>query len=240
MGGPALPPNPRLSSLVVQGGKRKRFGSLKAYNVVRSFRGDAQLPPGTQKTRAFSSMHDVTRLLKEVSEGSEEAPQILLPLVYEELRKLAHGYLRNERADHTLQATALVHEAYLRLVDWQNVSWQNRAHFFAVAAQLMRRVLIDYARQAKSEKRGGDWQKVALDKAITLAEERDLDIFALDEALTQLAGFDEQQCRIIELRFFGGLTIEEAASVLGLSPATVKREWTMAKTWLYQKLNKES
>lgn len=185
-------------------------------------------------------MSEVTLLLGQCSAGVENAPEKLLPLVYDELRRLAHGYLKNERADHTLQPTALVHEAYIRLVDWKTVDWQNRAHFFAVAAQSMRRILIDYARQHKSEKRGGSWQKIALDDVITFADEREIDLLALDEALMLLESFDERQCRIVEMRFFGGLTIEETAEVLKLSPATIKNEWTMAKTWLYGKLTGET
>ena len=161
-----------------------------------------------------------------------------MPLVYEELRKLARSYLQNERPDHTLQATALVHEAYIRLVDWENVSWQNRAHFFAVAAQIMRQILVDYARRKKSQKRDGG-QKLALAEAISFSAPRGLDLIALDEALESLAAFDEAQAKIVELRFFGGLTIEETAHALNISPATVKREWTVAKAWLYQRMKDE-
>ena len=182
-------------------------------------------------------MQDVTLLLREMTDGDERAPEVLLPLVYDELKRLASGYMRNEREGHTLQTTALVHEAYVRLVDWKNADWQNRAHFFAVAAQMMRKILVDYARKHRSKKRGSGGQRIALDDAITFAAEKDLDLFALNEALTQLESFDERQCRIIELRFFGGLTIEETAEVMKLAPATVKNEWTMARTWLYTKLS---
>ncbi|MBK8150546.1 MAG: sigma-70 family RNA polymerase sigma factor [Acidobacteria bacterium] len=181
-------------------------------------------------------MHDVTLLLREMTDGNDRAPEVLLPLVYDELKRLASGYMRNEREGHTRQTTALVHEADVRLADWKNAGWQNRAHFFAVAAQMMRKILVDYARRHRSAKRGSGAPRIALDEAITFAAERDLDLFALDEALTQLADLDERQCRIIELRFFGGLTIDETAEVMKLSPATVKNEWTMARTWLYSRL----
>jgi RNA polymerase sigma factor (TIGR02999 family) len=184
-------------------------------------------------------MHDVTLLLQEMTKGNETAPEVLLPLVYDELKKLARGYMRNERESHTLQTTALVHEAYVRLVDWKNADWQNRAHFFAVAAQMMRKILVDYARQHKAEKRGGGVQKIAIDDAITFAAEKDLDLFALDEALTTLEAIDPRQSRIIELRFFGGLTIDETAEVMKLSPATISSEWMMARTWLHSRLKGE-
>lgn len=181
-------------------------------------------------------MNDVTQLLQEMADGDQKAPEVLLPLVYDELRKLASGYMRNERNGHTLQTTALVHEAYIRLVDWKNTGWQNRAHFFAVAAQMMRKILIDYARRHRSQKRGSGERKIALDDALIYAAESDLDLFALDEALTQLEKIDPRQCKIIELRFFGGLTINETAEVLKLSASTVTDEWTMARMWLYSRL----
>jgi RNA polymerase sigma factor (TIGR02999 family) len=180
---------------------------------------------------------EVTILLDRINRGDGAAPEELLPLVYGELRKLAHSYLQNERPDHTLQATALVHEAYIRLVDWEKVSWQNRAHFFAVSAQVMRRILVDHAREKKAQKRDGG-QKLSLDEAISspAKDRREIDLIALDEALAALAEFDETQSNIVELRFFGGLTIEETAHALNLSPATVKREWIVAKTWLFRAL----
>ena len=181
---------------------------------------------------------EVTLLLKDLSAGDENAPEKLLPLVYDELRRLAHGYLRNERSDHTLQATALVHEAYLRLVDWENVSWQNRAHFFAVAARVMRKILIDYAREKRAAKRGFG-QKLALDEALNFHAQKDVDLVLLDDALNNLAKFDKTQAEIVELRFFGGLTIEETAHALNISPATVKREWTVAKAWLHRELTRK-
>ncbi len=184
------------------------------------------------------SAKDVTQLLGDWANGNKEAVDKLMPLVYDELRRLAERYLRRERPDHTLQTTALVHEAYLRLIDQRDVRWQNRAHFFAIAAQLMRRILVNYARDKHAIKRGGSGQKVSLDEALTLSATRDVDLVALDDALTGLASIDTQQSRIVELRFFGGLTVEEAAEVLGISPATVKNKWTMARAWLHREIRK--
>ena len=177
---------------------------------------------------------EITQVLRDVSDGCDTAPERLMPLVYDELRKLAQAYLHDERINHTLQATALVHEAYLRLVDWQNVTWQNRAHFFAVAAQMMRRILVDHAREKNAQKRGGEWTKLSLDEAISFPQQNEVDVVALDDALKDLEKLDPEQSRIVELRFFGGLTIEETAEVMRRSPATVKREWTMAKAWLHK------
>jgi RNA polymerase sigma-70 factor (ECF subfamily) len=181
---------------------------------------------------------DVTQILKDIRDGAEGAPARLIPLVYDELRRLADHYLQQERSDHTLQPTALVHEAYLKLVDQTRVDWQNRAHFFGVAAQLMRQILVDHARRHRASKRGGAQQKLALDEAVDYSQPRDLDLVALDDALTALAQFDERQSRIVELRFFGGLTIDETAEALGISPATVKVDWSMAKAWLRQQVTK--
>ncbi|MBX7171639.1 MAG: sigma-70 family RNA polymerase sigma factor [Pyrinomonadaceae bacterium] len=178
---------------------------------------------------------EITILLNRINDGDGKAPEQLLPVVYQELRKLAHSYLQNERSDHTLQATALVHEAYLRLVDWENVSWQNRAHFFAVAANIMRKILVDHARQKRAQKRDFG-QKLALDEAISFSSEKEIDLINLDEALQDLATFDPLQSKLVELRFFGGLTIEETAHTLKISPSTLKREWTVAKAWLYDRL----
>ena len=186
------------------------------------------------------SMHDVTQVLRELSDGQESAPARLMPLVYDELRKLAQGYLQEERTDHTLQATALVHEAYIRLVDWKNVTWQNRAHFFALAAQVMRRILVDHAREKQAQKRGGGSTRLSLEDAVSFAQPREVDLVALDDALKELAELDPTQSKIVELRFFGGLTIEETAEALRISPATVKREWTMAKAWLYKTIVRET
>jgi len=163
-----------------------------------------------------------------------------MPVVYGELRRLAQHYLRRERPDHTLQATALVHEAYLRLVDQRAVTWQNRAHFFGVAAQLMRRILVDHARRHHAAKRGGTALKVSLNDVVLAAEERAEDLVALDDALNRLAAMDPRQGRVVELRLFGGLTVEETAEVLRISPATLKREWTTAKAWLSREIRQGS
>jgi RNA polymerase sigma factor (TIGR02999 family) len=179
---------------------------------------------------------NVTQLLIGWSKGDKAALDALLPLVYEELRNQAARYLRRERVGHTLQTTALIHEAYIKLVDQKNVHWQNRAHFFGIAAQLMRRILVDHARTKKRAKRGGSDIRVSFNEANMLGQARDLDIVALDEALERLAAMDEQQSRIVELRFFSGLTVEETAEVLSISPATVKRDWSMAKAWLHREL----
>lgn len=181
---------------------------------------------------------DVTILLNQINEGDASAPEELLPLVYSELRKLAGGYLKNERPDHTLQPTALVHEAYIRLVDWQNTDWENRAHFFAVAAQVMRNILVDHARKKKAEIHGGNLQKLALEEAISFSHTKEVDLVDLDDALQDLAKLDERQSKIVELRFFAGLTIEETAHALGISTMTVSREWNFAKAWLYRRLSK--
>lgn len=162
-----------------------------------------------------------------------------MPAVYDELRRQAARYLRREHAGHTLQTTALIHEAYVRLVDQRNVQWQNRAQFFGMAAQMMRRILVDHARTKKRVKRGGSGIKVSLADATIPVNERDLDVVALDEALDRLAAIDEQQSRVVELRFFSGLTVEETAKVMHISPATVKRDWSMAKAWLHRELSRE-
>ncbi len=178
---------------------------------------------------------DVTVLLNDLNNGDETAPEKLLPLVYEDLRRLARAYFANEKQEHTLQATALVHEAYIRLVNWENVSWQNRAHFFAVAADVMRKILIDHARRKNAQKRDGG-QKILVDEAVSFSSEKELDLLKLDEALQALEKLDQRQARIVELRFFGGLSIEETAYVLKTSETTVKREWTFAKAWFQREL----
>jgi RNA polymerase sigma factor (TIGR02999 family) len=178
---------------------------------------------------------EITGLLVAWSEGRKEALEDLLPLVYEELRRLASSYVRRERSDRPLQPTVLVHEAYLRLID-QRVHWRNRAHFFGVAAQIMRRLLVDAVRAERAEKRGAGWTRVALVDEQVPAPTRDVDLLLLDDALRRLAAFDPQQAQIVELRYFGGLTIEEAAEVLKVSPATVVREWTTARAWLRAEL----
>lgn len=187
----------------------------------------------------MSSAKSVTQLLADWGSGDKAALEELMPLVYQELHRLAAYYLRRERQEHTLQATALINEAYMKIIDQRSVNWQNRAHFFGVAAQLMRRILVDHARSHLYAKRGGGAQKLTLDEALALPQqERDLDLVALDDALCKLEEIDPKQSKIIELRFFGGLTIEETAEVLGISPATVKREWAWAKTWLYNEIKK--
>ena len=180
---------------------------------------------------------DVTVLLKAISTGEESAPDKLLEAVYDDLRRLAAAYMQNERSDHTLQATALVHEAFIRLVDWKNVSWQNRAHFFAVAAEVMRKILIDHARKHSAQKRDGG-QKILLDEAVSFSREKELDLLALEEVLSALEKIDKRQAKIVELRFFGGLSIEETAYVLKISETTVKREWTFAKAWFQRELTR--
>ena len=181
---------------------------------------------------------EVTRLLSEMSDGRQEAMEQLLPLVYEELRRLAGSYFRRERSDHTLQPTALVNEAYLKLVGQRSVHWENRKHFLGVAATLMRRILLDYARVHQAGKRGGGGQKVMLDEGMAVTEMRAVEMISLDNALTKLAELDPQQARLVELRFFGGLSVEETAEVMKLSPATIKRYWASAKAWLYREIEK--
>jgi RNA polymerase sigma factor (TIGR02999 family) len=182
---------------------------------------------------------DITRILQALSRGDEKAPDELMPLVYAELRRLASGYMRRERREHTLQATALVHEAYIRLVDQTQIDWRGRAHFFSIAARQMREILVDHARARRAEKRGGGATRLSLDEAVSFAKEKDFDLVALDDALRGLAALDPQQGRIVELRFFGGLTIEETAEVLKISPATIKREWNLAKAWLRREMVRE-
>jgi len=181
----------------------------------------------------------ITQLLIAWSDGRREALDDLMPMVYADLRRMAAGHMRREAAGHALQPTALVHEAYVRLVDQKQVKWRNRAHFFGVAAGLMRRILVDHARRRRAEKRGGGWERVTLagDEAATDSH-KEIDVLALDDALERLAQFDPQQERIVELRYFGGLTIDETAEVVGISAATVVREWTIAKAWLRADLSR--
>ncbi len=178
---------------------------------------------------------DVSALLQAWSQGDVEARDRVMEVVYQELRRRAAAYLRRERAGHTLQPTALVHEAYLRLVD-QNAAWQNRAQFFGVASQIMRRILVDRARARKTAKRSGQWARVTLDESLAEHQSRDVDVLDLDAALTDLATFDARKSQVAELKFFGGLTLEETGHVLGLSVATVEREWKVARAWLYARL----
>ncbi len=176
-------------------------------------------------------------MLAEWSEsGNREALDRLMPIVYDELRRQAARYLKHERQGHTLQTTALVHEAYVRLIDQAGVRWQNRAHFFGIAAEMMRRILVDHARRRRAAKRGGDSLKVTLDEAINASAEPNLDLIAVDGALTKLASLDQQQARVVELRFFGGLSVDETAEVLGISERTVKRDWSVAKAWIRREL----
>lgn len=183
--------------------------------------------------------HEVTQLLKDWSEGNTAALKELMPLVYRELRRLARQYLNRERDGHTLQTTDLVHEAYLKLVDQRRVQWQNRTHFFGVAAELMRRILVDHARHRKRAKRGGGAPLVSLAQADKVSPQTTVDMIALDEALTRLATVDERKARIVELRFFGGLEVKETAEFLKISTPTVMREWKMAKAWLHRELSAE-
>ena len=182
------------------------------------------------------SQTGVTELLANWSKGDQEALNKLMPLVYDELHKLASRYLRRERPDHTLQTTALVHEAYLKLVDQRNANWENRVQFFAVSAQLMRRILVDYARRHRASKRGGELYRLSLDDALVSTEEKDAELLGLDEALDRLAAIDPQQSRVVELRIFAGLTLEETGQALNISPRTVRREWNMAKAWLHRQI----
>lgn len=184
------------------------------------------------------STHEITQLLHDWQQGDRAALDQLLPLVYDELRRLAKRNLRRQSPGQTLQTTALVHEAYLRLINLPEVDWQNRAHFFAVAAQAMRYLLIDRARAKRYAKRGGGAQQVSLDEAAQVSAERPDELLALDEALTRLAALDPRQSQIVELRYFGGLTVEETAEVLGVSAITVMREWAKAKGWLYRELSR--
>jgi len=179
---------------------------------------------------------DVTQLLSQWSRGDHAALEALMPLVYGELRRLASAYLRRERPNHTLQSTALVHEAFMRLIEQQDVQWKSRAHFYGIAAQMIRRILVDYARAQHAEKRGSGAIKLELDEALAVPQDAGLDVVELSDALERLAGYDPRLSRIVELRFFAGLSIEETAEVTGLSPATVKREWVSARAWLFREL----
>jgi RNA polymerase sigma factor (TIGR02999 family) len=183
-----------------------------------------------------SSPEDVTLLLSELQNGNQEAASKLMPLIYNELRRLAKGYMRRERAEHTLQATALVHEAYLKLVKQPSVNWKGRSHFFGIAAHLMRQILIDHARGHLRERRGGAYEVVSFDEALVFSPGQSAELVRVDEALERLAKLDQRQSKIVELRFFGGLSVEQAAEFLGVSPKTVKRDWSVAKAWLHGEL----
>ena len=179
---------------------------------------------------------EVSQLLHAWSNGDQTARDKLIPLVYDELRQMARRYMERQRPGHTLQSTELIHEAYLRLVDQQDVHWQNRAHFFGVAAKAMRSILVDYARTKHAAKRGGEILQVSLDEAATVGTERTAELAALDDALEHLATFDPRKCQVVEMRYFGGLTVEETAEVLHVSPETVARDWRLARTWLLREL----
>src|SRR5687768_1876220 len=186
------------------------------------------------------SPKEITRLLVAWGDGDPSALEELAPLVQEELHRLAHHYMGRERPGHTLQTSALVNEAYIRLIDWKNVRWQNRAHFFGVAAQLMRRILVDFARDKQYLKRGGGALQVSLSEAATFVMQRSVDFVALDEALTALGDFDQRKVRVVEMRFFAGLSVEEVARVLEVSEETVLRDWRLAKVWLLRQLQGET
>ena len=184
--------------------------------------------------------HDVTELLRAWRDGDSAARDQLIPIVYQELRRLAAAHLRRERPDHTLEPTALVHEVYLRLIDQERVIWQNRAQFFCVASQMMRRVLVDHARAHHMAKRSGRWSRVMLDEAIAVTHSADVDVLDLDSALTRLAAFDARKSQIAELRFFTGLSLEETGQALGISRATVERDWQAARAWLFKELSERA
>jgi RNA polymerase sigma factor (TIGR02999 family) len=183
--------------------------------------------------------HEVTQLLVAWSDGDRAALDELTPLVYEELHRLAHNHMGRERQGHTLQTSALVNEAYVLLIDQRNVRWQNRAQFFSIASRLMRRILVDHARSHRYAKRGGDIRRVSLDEAMVVAQEQAAELVALDDALKTLAAIDPRKCQVVELRFFGGMSVEESAEVLGVSAVTVMRDWSTAKAWLQREMEKE-
>jgi RNA polymerase sigma factor (TIGR02999 family) len=195
---------------------------------------------GPSQDQVNGQTEQITERLIAWNSGDTGALDDVISAVYKELRRMADRYLRLERPDHTLQPTALVHEAYLRLVDQTNVNWQNRAHFFGVAAQMMRRILVDHARTKQRDKRGGSAKKLSLDEVANLSKRRPIDLVALDEALEILSEIDPRKSRVVELRFFGGLSIEETGAVLNVSPQTVMRDWKLAKAWLYQEIKSET
>ena len=186
-----------------------------------------------------ASPNDVTQLLVAWGNGDQAARDELMPLVYAELHRLAHRHIKRERPGHTLQTSALVNEAFVRLVDQRDVLWQSRAHFFGIAAQMMRRILVDYARKRRFAKRGGNQLQVSLNEELVAANQRSADVVLLDDALTQLAEIDERKSKVVELKFFGGLSIEETAEALGVSPGTVMRDWTLAKAWLRRAMSQQ-
>ena len=180
----------------------------------------------------------ITEMLIELTDGNKEVVNHILPHIYDELRRLASSYLRKERSNHTLQPTALVHEAYMKLIDQNRVKWQNRAHFFGIAAQVMRRILMDHARKHQAEKRGGEYEKLPIEEEILIvSHDKSAELIALDEALEELSKLDPDKAKIVELRYFGGLSIEETAEVMGVSVPTVNRHWKMAKAWLFSQIS---
>jgi RNA polymerase sigma-70 factor, ECF subfamily len=218
-------------------------GSLLLRLAWLSLGGEGRIPStlliqDVRGKQMDSAAENVTALLAELTRGNPEAADKLVPLVYDELKRLARGYMRRERQDHTLQTTALVHEAYLKLVRQQATSWEGRSHFFGIAAQLMRRILIDHARGHLREKRGGDQVILPLNEALAFSPEHSEELLRLDEALNRLAKLDPRQGQVVELRFFGGLSVEETAESLNISPKTVKRDWAVAKAWLYGELRR--
>jgi RNA polymerase sigma-70 factor, ECF subfamily len=231
---------PHQAALVTATRPRQKQREGKTPIVLATAQAVGELPASLQTgdLDLSEAAKNVTALLLEWGRGKPSALDELVPLVYGELRRLADHYLRNERRAQTLQPTALVNEVYLKLVDLNQMEWQNRAQFFGVAANLMRQILVDHARARLAEKRGGGLQRLSLSDAVSFFEQKDLDLLALDDALTALARLDLQQCRVVELRFFGGLTIEETAVALGISPMTVKRDWRTAKLWLRREISR--
>jgi RNA polymerase sigma factor (TIGR02999 family) len=211
----------------------------KSLTFVQIWATFSRLWGGAHVSGPLPSSH-VTDLLLRWSNGDSEAREKLVPLVYDELRRVARRCLGGRRSDHTLQSTALVHEAYLRLVDQTSVRWENRIHFFAVAAHLMRRILVDQVRMKRAKKRGGDCVTLLLTEDVAAPKQREHDLLALDRALDNLAALDARQCRLVELRFFAGLTIDETSQVLEISPATVKREWATARLWLLREMSRDA
>jgi len=243
--------NPLLIKAKKKGGFDHR--ERNKYSITRTFLFSRRLTPQLRRDTLPSKVlpgrsepvvhpysNEVTKLLQRWRDGNREALDALLPLVYEELRCLAHRHLRNERQDHTLQSTALVHEAYFRMVGQDFPEWEGRAHFFAIAAQLMRQILVDYARSRRAAKRGGGICMVMLDDIEALPERKDVDIVALNDALNTLAELDPRQTRVVELRFFAGLSLEEISEVMGIATATVQRDWTAARAWLYREMSGRS
>jgi len=219
-----VPSSNEVAGAFIEKGETSRENRQKGLNVFRDFMGTAE-------------QEQLTALLQAWSEGNKEALEALVPRVQQELHRLAAWYMAGERPNHPLQTTALINEAYIRLIAWKNVRWQNRAHFFGVSARLMRRILVDGARAQRGPKRRGDFSDTSLDEAFAFQPEKAPDLLALDEALTRLAELDARKSQIVELRFFGGLNEVETASVLGVSERTIRSDWKLAKAWLYRELN---